>query len=52
MGWVKDDIDCDTVCYEVKATIVRKKRQITLSNYFQLERPEGKMLNLIFVSLN
>lgn len=41
------DIDCDTVFYEVKSTVVRKKRQITLSNHFQLDPPEGKKLNLV-----
>lgn len=41
------DIDCDTVFYEVKSTVARKKRQITLSNHFQLDPPDGKKLNLV-----
>lgn len=40
------DIDCDEYFAEVKSTVARKKRQITLSNLFQLDPPEGKELFL------
>jgi hypothetical protein len=40
------DIDCDSIYYEVKSTVVRKKRQITLNNHFQLDPPDGKGLKL------
>lgn len=42
------DIDCDLTYYEVKSTIARKKRQVTLSNHFQLNPPDGKDLKLVF----
>jgi len=41
------DIDCDDYFVEVKSTTARNKRQITLSNLFQLDPPNGKKLNLI-----
>lgn len=41
------DIDCDLTYYEVKSTIARKKRQITLSNHFQLDPPDGKKLKIV-----
>ena len=31
----------------MKSTVARKKRQITLSNHFQLDPPDGKKLNLV-----
>lgn len=42
------DLDCDSTYYEVKSSIARKKRQITLSNHFQLDPPAGKALKLVF----
>lgn len=42
------DIDCDHAFYEVKSTVVRNKREITLNNLFQLDPPEGKKLFLLF----
>lgn len=41
------DIDCDGYYVEVKATLARKKRQITLNNMFQLDPPDGSKLYLI-----
>lgn len=41
------DIDCDTYFTEVKSTTARNKKQITLSNLFQLDPPEGKKLYLV-----
>lgn len=41
------DIDGDDVYYEVKSTLMRNRRQITLSNHFQLEPPDGKQLKLV-----
>ncbi len=41
------DLDCDEYYVEVKSTTARNKRQITLSNLFQLDPPEGKHLYLI-----
>ena len=41
------DIDCETYYAEVKSTTARNKRQITLSNLFQLNPPDGKNLFLI-----
>lgn len=41
------DIDCETYYTEVKSTTARNKRQITLSNLFQLDPPDGKKLLLI-----
>lgn len=41
------DIDAETCYYEVKSTTAREKRQITLSNHFQLDPPEGKQLKLV-----
>ena len=42
------DIDCDETYFEVKSSITRNRRQITLSNHFQLDPPDGKILKLIF----
>ena len=41
------DIDCESYYTEVKSTTARNKRQITLSNLFQLDPPEGKKLFLV-----
>lgn len=41
------DIECGDTYYEVKSTIAREKRQITLNNHFQLDPPAGKQLRLI-----
>ena len=41
------DIDCDYYYTEVKSTTARNKRQITLSNMFQLDPPDGKKLYLV-----
>lgn len=41
------DIDCESFFAEVKSTTARNKRQITLSNLFQLDPPEGKKLFLV-----
>lgn len=42
------DIDCDGKFYEVKSSTARNKREITLSNHFQLVPPKGSSLFLIF----
>lgn len=42
------DIDCDEFYTEVKSTTARNKRQITLSNLFQLDPPDGHSLYLVF----
>ena len=41
------DIDCDGFFVEVKSTTARNKRQITLSNLFQLDPPNGEKLYLV-----
>ncbi len=41
------DIDCDGYFVEVKSTTARNKRQITLSNLFQLAPPQGSKLYLV-----
>ena len=41
------DIECDGYFTEVKSTTARNKRQITLSNLFQLDPPNGQKLNLV-----
>lgn len=41
------DIDCESFFIEVKSTIARNKKQITISNLFQLDPPRGKKLFLI-----
>lgn len=41
------DIDCSGYFAEVKSTTARNKRQITLSNLFQLDPPNGEKLYLI-----
>lgn len=40
------DIDCNGYFVEVKSTTARNKKQITLSNLFQLDPPNGKKLYL------
>ena len=40
------DIDCNGYFTEVKSTIARNKKQITLSNLFQLDPPGGQKLYL------
>ncbi len=40
------DIECDGFFVEVKSTTARNKRQITLSNLFQLDPPGGEKLFL------
>lgn len=42
------DIDSDGEFYEIKSTVAREKREITLSNQFQLAPPNGSVLKLIF----
>ena len=42
------DIDCDGFFVEVKSTVARNKRHITLSNLFQLDPPNGEILYLVF----
>lgn len=42
------DIDCDGNYVEVKSSKARNKREITLSNEFQLEPPPGSSLHLMF----
>lgn len=42
------DIDCDGKFYEVKSSTARNKREITLSNHFQLDPPNGFPLFLVF----
>ena len=41
------DLDCDGYYTEVKSTTSRNKRQITLSNLFQLDPPDGCKLFLV-----
>lgn len=41
------DIDCDGFYVEVKSSVARNKRQITLSNLFQLDPPDGMKLFLV-----
>lgn len=41
------DIDCDGFYAEVKSTVARNKRQITLNNMFQLDPPNGFKLYLV-----
>lgn len=41
------DIDCESFFVEVKSSTARNNRQITLSNLFQLDPPEGKSLYLV-----
>ena len=41
------DIDCNGYFVEVKSTTARNKRQITLSNLFQLDPPNGQNLYLV-----
>lgn len=42
------DIDCDGCFYEVKSSTARNKREITLSNHFQLDPPADATLRLVF----
>ena len=41
------DIDCSGYFVEVKSTTARNKKQITLSNLFQLDPPNGQKLYLV-----
>ncbi len=41
------DIDCNGYFVEVKSTTARNKKQITLSNLFQLDPPNGQKLFMI-----
>ncbi len=41
------DIDCNGFFVEVKSTTARNKKQITLSNLFQLDPPDGQKLYLV-----
>lgn len=41
------DIDCDQKFYEVKSTIARNERKITLNNHFQLDPPNGYPLYIV-----
>ncbi len=41
------DIDCNGYFTEVKSTIARSKKQITLSSLFQLDPPQGQPLYLV-----
>lgn len=41
------DLDCDGYYTEVKSTTSRNKRQVTLSNLFQLDPPDGSKLFLV-----
>ncbi len=41
------DIDCNGYFVEVKSTMARNKKQITLSNLFQLDPPNGQKLYLV-----
>ena len=45
------DIDCDGKFYEVKSTTARNKREITLSNHFQLDPPNGFPLFLVLCQI-
>ena len=45
------DIDCESFFTEVKSTTSRNKRQVTLSNLFQLDPPEEKKLFLVLCQL-
>lgn len=41
------DIDCDSSFFEVKSTTSRNKREVILSNHFQLDPPAGHQLFLV-----
>lgn len=45
------DIDCDDKFIEVKSTTSRNRREITLSNRFQLIPPDGRELKLVLCQL-
>lgn len=45
------DIDCGKEFFEVKSTIKRSAREITLSNSFQLAPPEGKALSIVLCQM-
>lgn len=45
------DIDCGNEFFEVKSTIKRSEREITLSNSFQLLPPEGKKLSIVLCQM-
>lgn len=42
------DIECDNEFYEVKSSLSRSKKVITLSNQFQLDPPDGTSLSVVF----
>lgn len=42
------DIDCSNHYVEVKSSVVRSRKSVTLSNKFQLDPPPGSTLSLIF----
>lgn len=42
------DIDCEDKFYEVKSTIARNRREITISNSFQLVPPENTELFIMY----
>ncbi|MEE0197224.1 MAG: PD-(D/E)XK motif protein [Eggerthellaceae bacterium] len=42
------DIDCSKHYVEVKSSVVRSRRSVTLSNKFQLDPPPGSTLSLFF----
>ena len=45
------DIDCGKEFFEVKSTVKRSEREITLSNSFQLAPPEGKSLSIVLCQM-
>ncbi len=45
------DIDCGKEFFEVKSTVKRSEREITLSNSFQLAPPEGKALSIVLCQM-
>lgn len=42
------DIECDDAFYEVKSSMARKKKEIMLNNFFQLNPPSGQKLFIVF----
>ena len=45
------DIDCGNEFFEVKSTVKRSEREITLSNSFQLAPPDGKHLSIVLCQM-
>lgn len=45
------DIDCGNLYVEVKSSVARNKREVTLNNRFQLCPPEGSQLRLVLCQL-